>query len=181
MHSAGASFRFARNLPALVSTDQIIGLVVALLIMGMGCLGSVIPGIPSTPLVLIAAIGHKLYFRETGVGWIVMSLLALMTALSLVMDYLTSIYGARRFGATKKGMAGAIFGAIVGLFFNLPGILLGPLIGAAVFEMAGGRDFKPAMKAGLGATLGLFAGAIGKMMCCAAMMVLFVADVLWRS
>ena len=47
--------------------------------------------------------------------------------------------------------------------------------------MAGGREFKPAMKAGLGATLGLFAGAIGKIACCAAMMVLFAANVLWRS
>jgi len=149
--------------------------------MGVGCLGSVLPGIPSTPLVLIAAIGHKLYFRETGAGWIVLTLLVLMTALSLVMDYLASIYGAKRFGATKSGMAGAIVGAIVGLFFNLPGILLGPFIGAALFEMAGGREFKPAMKAGLGATLGLFAGAIGKFICCAAMMVLFATNVLWRS
>jgi uncharacterized protein YqgC (DUF456 family) len=164
-----------------VSSEQIIGLVLALLVMGVGCLGSVLPGIPSTPLVLIAAIGHKLYFRETGAGWIVLTLLVLMTALSLVMDYLASIYGAKRFGATKSGMAGAIVGAIVGLFFNLPGILLGPFIGAALFEMAGGREFKPAMKAGLGATLGLFAGAIGKFICCAAMMVLFATNVLWRS
>ena len=164
-----------------MSHEQIIGLVLALLVMGIGCLGSVLPGIPSTPLVLIAAIGHKLYFREGGAGWIVLTLLVLMTALSLVMDYLASIYGAKRFGATRNGMVGAIVGAIVGLFFNLPGILLGPFIGAALFEMAGGREFKPAMKAGLGATLGLFAGAIGKIACCAAMMLLFAANVLWRS
>jgi uncharacterized protein len=164
-----------------MTTEQIIGLIIALVIMAIGCAGSVLPGIPSTPLVLIAAIGHKLYFKEDGAGWIVITLLALITALSLVMDYLTTIVGAKQFGATKKGMVGAIVGGIVGLFFNLPGIILGPFIGASIFELAGGREFKPSMKAGLGATLGLFAGAIGKLLCCGAMMLLFTLNVIWRS
>ncbi len=114
-----------------MTTEQIIGLILALIVMGIGCLGSVLPALPSTPLVLIAAIGHKLYFGPAGAGWITLTLLCLVTALALVMDYLASIYGAKRFGATRKGMAGAIVGGIVGLFFNLPGILLGPFIGAA--------------------------------------------------
>src|SRR5688572_20129388 len=164
-----------------MTTEQIIGLIIALVIMAIGCAGSVLPGIPSTPLVLIAAIGHKLYFKEDGAGWIVITLLVLITALSAVMDYLTTILGAKQFGATKKGMVGAIVGGIVGLFFNLPGILLGPFIGASIFEMVGGREFKPAMKAGVGATLGLFAGAVGKLLCCAAMILLFTVNVIWRS
>lgn len=164
-----------------MSTEQTIGLLLTLLVMAIGCAGSVLPAIPSTPLVLIAAIGHKLYFGKAGAGWIVLVLLVLMTALALIMDYLASIYGAKRFGATKKGMAGAIVGGIVGLFFNLPGILLGPFIGSALFEMMGGREWKPAMKAGLGATLGLFAGAIGKFVCCVSMMTLFTVNVIWRS
>ena len=56
--------------------EQGIGLGLALLIMAIGCAGSVLPGIPSTPLVLIGAIGHKFYFKETGAGWIVLTLLA---------------------------------------------------------------------------------------------------------
>jgi uncharacterized protein YqgC (DUF456 family) len=164
-----------------VTTEQIIGLALALLVMSVGCLGSLLPGIPSTPLVLIAAIAHKFYFKAAGVGWFILTMLVLITALALVMDYLASVYGAKRFGATKKGMAGAIVGGIVGLFFNLPGILLGPFIGASLFEMIGGRNWKPAMKAGLGATLGLFAGAVGKLVCCLSMMTFFTVNVLWRS
>ena len=164
-----------------MTAEQIFGLVLALLVMGIGCLGSMLPGIPSTPLVLIVAIGHKLYFRDASAGWIALTLLTLITALALVMDYLASIYGAKRFGASRKGMVGAIVGGIVGLFFNLPGILLGPFIGATVFELVGGREFKPAMKAGLGATLGLFAGAAGKLVCCVAMMMLFAVSAVWNS
>ncbi len=163
-----------------MTTEQIVGLIIALLVMGIGCAGSVLPGIPSTPLVLIATIGHKLYFGATGAGWLTMTLLVAITAVALVMDYLASIYGAKRFGATRKGMIGAIVGALVGLWFNLPGIILGPFIGAALFEMIGGRRCGESFKAGLGATLGLFAGAVGKLLCCGAMMMLFTVNIVWR-
>jgi len=164
-----------------VSTEQIIGLTIALLIMAVGVAGSILPGVPSTPLVLLSAVAHKLYFGPAGVGWIVMSVLAALMALSLVMDYTASVYGARRLGATWRGATGAIVGGLVGLFFSLPGILLGPFLGALAFEMAGGRKLKESSRAGVGATLGLLAGALGKVFCCLAMMGLFAADVIYRS
>ncbi len=164
-----------------MSTEQIVGLALALLVMCLGLAGSILPGLPSTPLVLLAAIGHKLYFGETGVGWIVMLVLVLVTVLSLAMDYVASVYGAKRLGATWRGATGAIVGGLIGIFFNLPGILLGPFIGAMAFELAGGRNFKDSSRAGVGATLGLLAGAIGKLLCCLAMMGLFAADVIYRS
>lgn len=160
---------------------EIIGLALALLIMAVGCLGSILPAVPSTPLVLGAAVVHKLYFQADSAGWIVMTLLVLITGVALLMDYLATVLGAKQFGATKKGMTGAIVGGIVGLFFNLPGILLGPFIGAVVFEMVGGRQWKPACRAGIGATLGLLAGAVGKLVCCLSMMTLFIISVLWHT
>lgn len=164
-----------------MTPEQIIGLAIALLIMAVGCLGSVLPALPSTPLVLIAAIAHKLWFKSASAGWLVLTLMVLITALALVMDYLATLYGAKRFGATKKGMFGAVIGGIVGLFFNLPGIILGPFIGATLFEMMGGREWKPSAKAGVGATLGLFAGAVGKLVCCLSMIILFIIGVLWNT
>jgi uncharacterized protein YqgC (DUF456 family) len=160
---------------------EIIGLALALLIMAVGCLGSILPAVPSTPLVLGAAVVHKLYFQADSAGWIVMTLLVLITGVALLMDYLATVLGAKQFGATKKGMTGAIVGGIVGLFFNLPGILLGPFIGAVLFEMIGGREWKPACRAGIGATLGLLAGAVGKLVCCLSMMTLFIISVLWHT
>jgi uncharacterized protein YqgC (DUF456 family) len=164
-----------------MTTEQIIGLAIALLIMAVGCLGSVLPALPSTPLVLIAAIAHKLWFKSDSAGWVVLTLMFLITALALVMDYLATLYGAKRFGATKKGMFGAVVGGIVGLFFNLPGIILGPFIGATLFELMGGREWKPSARAGVGATLGLFAGAVGKLVCCLSMIILFIIGVLWNT
>jgi hypothetical protein len=163
-----------------MTAEQIIGLALALLVMCVGAAGSILPGIPSTPLVLIAAIGHKLYFGAAGAAWWVIGILAALTGFSLAMDYVASVYGAKRLGATWRGAVGAIIGGLVGLFFHLPGILLGPFVGAVVFELAGGRELKSASKAGLGATLGLLAGALGKLACCVAMIALFAANVIYR-
>jgi len=164
-----------------MSFEQIIGLIIALLIMSIGLAGSVLPGLPSTPLVLLSAIGHKLYFGATGVGWVVISFLAALTALSLGMDVLATTYGAKRMGATWRGAIGATVGGLIGLFFNLPGILLGPFLGALAFEMAGGRKWKESSRAGLGASIGLLAGALGKVFCCLAMIGLFTADVIYHT
>jgi uncharacterized protein YqgC (DUF456 family) len=164
-----------------MTTEQIIGLVLALVVMSVGVAGSILPGLPSTPLVLIAAIGHKLYFGETGVGWVVMSFLVGLTLLSVLMDYLATLAGARKLGATWRGTTGAVVGCLIGLFFSLPGLILGPFLGATVFELAGGRPWQESGRAGLGATLGLLAGAIGKVACCVAMMGLFGANVVYRT
>ena len=164
-----------------MTPEQTSGLIIALLLMAVGCLGSVLPALPSTPLVLIAAIAHKIYFKSASAGWLVLTLIVLITAVALVMDYLATLYGAKRFGATKKGMFGAIIGGSVGLFFNLPGIILGPFVGATLFEVMGGREWKPSAKAGVGATLGLFAGAVGKLVCCLSMILLFIVGVLWNT
>src|SRR5689334_1103811 len=109
-----------------MTEQDAIALIVALLVMCIGCIGSVMPLIPGTPVVLIAAIGHKLFMGPKSVGWLIITALVALTVFSVVLDYLASMYGAKRFGATRKGMIGAIIGLLVGLFFNLPGILLGP-------------------------------------------------------
>jgi uncharacterized protein len=163
-----------------MTTEQVIGLSIALVIMFLGLAGSILPGIPSTPVVMAAAVGHKLYFGPTGSAWWVLLILGLITGLSLVMDYVTTVYGAKKLGATWRGAAGAIVGALIGIFFSFPGIIAGPFLGAMLFEMAGGRTAKESSRAGLGATIGLLAGAIGKVACCVAMMGLFTINVILR-
>jgi len=149
--------------------------------MCFGLAGSVLPGIPSTPLVMLVAIGHRLYFGPAGAGNAALLIMGALMAVSLVMDYLASMYGAKKLGATWRGVLGAVVGGLIGVFFNLPGLLLGPFLGALVFEMVGGREWKEAARAGLGAVIGLFVGAIGKLACCVAMMGLFAVNVIRNS
>lgn len=166
---------------ASVTAEQIIGLSLALILMSFGLLGSILPGLPSTPLVVLAAIGHRLYFGQQSASNGVFVILLVLMAVSLVMDYLASMVGAKKLGATWRGVLGAVVGGLIGIFFTLPGIILGPFLGATLFEMIGGREFKEAARAGVGAMLGLLVGALGKLACCVAMMILFAVNVILRS
>lgn len=166
---------------APVTVDQIIGLTLALLLMLVGVLGSLLPALPSTPIVLGTAILHRLVFGNESVSFLVLAAMTGLTLLALALDYLASIYGAKRLGATWRGMTGAIVGALAGMFFSLPGIILGPFVGAAAFELLGGRKHEEAIRAGAGAVIGVFVGAIGKAACCIAMMAIFTLSVLQAS
>ena len=143
----------------------------------VGLAGNVLPGLPGTPLVLVAAVLHRLYFGQASVGNIMLLVLVLLTVVAIALDYLAGAIGAKKFGATWRGAVGAVAGGLIGLFFSIPGIILGPFIGATLFEMAGGQQFKPAAKAGAGAMAGLLVGAVGKLSLSAVMIGLFVISV----
>jgi uncharacterized protein len=146
-----------------------------------GLVGSVLPGFPGTPLILIAAIGHRLYFGVTGASSLVLVILTILTVVSVALDFLAGMLGAKKFGSTWRGALGAVIGGVVGLFFALPGIVLGPFLGAMLFEMMGGREYDQAAKAGVGALLGLFVGIIGKFSIGVLMILLFAGNVILRS
>lgn len=160
---------------------EIIGLSLALLVMLAGLVGGLIPGFPGTLVVLAAVIVHRLCFGPASVSKAVLIILVLLTVVALVFDFLAGWFGANKFGATWRGAIGAILGGIVGLFFGLPGIIIGPFAGATLLELTGGREWKPAAKAGLGATVGLVAGIVGKFSINVIMILLFTMNVILRS
>lgn len=160
---------------------EIIGLMLTLLVMLVGLVGSVAPLLPGPPLILLAALGHRLWFGAHSASWWVLIFITGLTILSVVLDHFASMYGAKWFGATWRGVLGAFIGGLVGLFFNLPGIIIGPFLGAMVFELMGGHEFDKASRAGLGATLGVFAGAFGKCIVSVVTIVMFSVSVIFRS
>jgi uncharacterized protein YqgC (DUF456 family) len=164
-----------------MTTEQIIGLILALLLMGVGLVGSLVPVLPGLPLILLVAVGHRLVFGAASIGDVGLLLLTVLTAVALLMDYLATLIGARKLGATWWGLAGALIGAVAGLFFALPGVVLGPFLGATLLELLSGREFEAAVKAGMGAVIGLVCGAVAKLACSAAMMGVFTFDVIRRS
>lgn len=147
----------------------------------IGIIGSVIPGMPGAPIILLVAVGHRLYFGSDGANNLVLIVLTALTVLAFLLDYLGSMYGAKRFGATWRGVIGGAFGLMIGLFFGVWGIVLGAFLGAMVFEIAGGYEFKKAARAGAGATLGMLGGTLGKLLVCLAMTLLFTVNVIARS
>jgi uncharacterized protein YqgC (DUF456 family) len=115
---------------------------ITLLIMLVGLLGSVLPGLPGVPLIFAAALVYAYVTDFEVVGALVLVLLGLFALLAFVADFLSTAYGARRFGASNWGTAGGAIGGLVGalggtLFFGvgaLFGLLAGTIVGVFVGE-----------------------------------------------
>src|SRR5882757_1446276 len=94
-----------------------------LLLMAIGLVGTVVPLLPGTTIILAAAVMHHFALgAEHSVSWWTLAGLVALTVVSYVLDFISGALGAKKFGATRWGAIGGILGAIVGIFFGLPGI-----------------------------------------------------------
>jgi len=152
-----------------------------LVLMFVGLVGTVLPLLPGTTIILAAAVLHHFALGpEKSVGWWTLSGLLVLAVGSYVVDFVSGALGAKKFGATRWGAIGGILGAIVGIFFGLPGIFLGPLIGVLAGELLGGKGLLPAGRSTWGTFLGTTAGMVVKLMIAATMIGWFLLVALWR-
>ena len=130
--------------------------------MVVGLAGCVLPMLPGTPLVFI---GIYVYAWLTGFTIISRNLIIIfliLTVISVVIEYISSSIGSKKFGASKLGFIGAFAGAVVGIFFAPWGLILGPLLGALIGELITGKEIKKALRSGTGAVIGFFGGTFLK-------------------
>jgi uncharacterized protein len=129
----------------------------------LGLFGLVMPGMPGAPLLfgglLLGAWIED--FAYVGTGTLVT--LGVMTALTFACDVVGTAFGAKRYGASRQAVIGAMIGTLVGLLFGLFGILLGPFVGAVCGELMMRKDLEAATRAGWGATIGLALAAAAKL------------------
>lgn len=133
---------------------------VAALVVGLA--GVVLPAVPGSALLVVGVVLVAWAEGFTRVsGWTVAACVLVGIAI-WVTDFLAGVLGAKAFGASHWAVVGAGLGLLVGLFLGLPGIILGPAVGAIVLEYARDPNFERAMKAGFGAFLGFVLGTAVK-------------------
>lgn len=138
--------------------------LIAIVLMAVGLIGTVLPVVPGTAIILAAALLHQIMLgSERSLGWWNIAALVLLTLLSYALEFFAGYFGAKRFGATKWGAFGAVVGAIAGLFFPFPGLIIGPVVGALAGELMAGKRLVSAGRAGWGTLLGNLAGMLGKL------------------
>lgn len=144
----------------------------------IGVIGTFLPGIPGAPIVFagmwLAAWADD--FRR--IGWVTLVILGLLTLLTLVADLLGAFLGAKRVGASRLALAGAAIGSVVGLFFGLPGALVGPFLGAAAGELIAQRQFLRAARVGIGTWIGLVLSTLARVALVFAMLAVFIVSYL---
>lgn len=157
-------------------TLQMLLWLLAVLFIVLGFAGLILPIMPGIPLVFAGLVLLAWAENFAYVGWLTLTVLGLLALLSYGIDFLASALGAKKFGASPRAVAGAALGALGGIFFGLPGIVLGPFVGAVIGEFSQHGSMKKAGQAGLGATLGLLFGALLKIALAFSMVGVFLVD-----
>lgn len=148
----------------------IIGAILAV----TGLAGMLLPFVPGAPFLFLGLLfgAWAEDFRYVGIGTLL--ILAGMAALTYLVEFAASALGVKRYGGSRRAMLGAVLGGIVGMFFGVPGILLGPFVGAVVGELSLQSTLDKAGRAGFGTVVGLAIGVAGKLAIGIAMLGLFV-------
>ncbi len=140
----------------------------------IGFLGTALPALPGTPLIFMGVFFLAWWTDYTIIGAGPLLLLAFLGAFGFVVDIIASSIGAQRVGASGKAMVGATLGSVLGLFFALPGMILGPFVGAALGQYYHDRCIHTAAKVGLGTWIGLLIGSAAKVAIAFAMIATFI-------
>jgi uncharacterized protein YqgC (DUF456 family) len=140
--------------------------ILAVLLVLVGLVGIVLPALPGTVLVFAGLLIAAWIDGFEKVGWLPIAVLGALTALSFLADLAATGAGAKKAGASKQ--------AVIGIFFGIVGIFIGPFIGAAAGEFLANQDLVRAGKVGYGTQLGLVLGAAMKIALALAMIGVFV-------
>ncbi len=159
--------------------ESIALVVLVWILIFVGLAGTILPVLPGVGLVF-AGIGlYVLYFGVDTLGMTTLILLGVATLFSFVIDLLASLYGAKRFGASRSGLIGSTIGGFLGLLFlSLPGLFFGLFVGAVVGELfLAQKNLNDSLKAGVGSILGFLAGSFIKLLLSLGMVVVFVVKI----
>ncbi|HET8725815.1 MAG TPA: DUF456 domain-containing protein [Anaeromyxobacteraceae bacterium] len=144
--------------------------VAGVVLLALGVAGLVLPVLPGAVLLVAGVVALAWAGGFQVIGWGTVAFAGLMGLLITAVDWAASVLGAKAFGASRWAVIGSAVGLVVGLFLGLPGIVLGPAVGALVFEYAKDPDFGRAAKAGAGALVGYLVGSVAKVMLAAVLL-----------
>lgn len=150
--------------------------IAALLLIGAGLLGTVVPMIPGLPLLFAGAwvLAYIDDYQKIGV-WVLV-ILAVLTLFGILVEWLAQTLGAKKAGATKLGILGSLIGTFVGIFTGLWGLIFMPLVGAAIGEFIDHRDMLRSGKVGIATWLGMIVGTVVKLGLAFTMVGIIIAD-----
>lgn len=147
----------------------------------VGLAGVIVPLLPGTTFILLGMVLHKVLLPDS-ISWAAIGWIGAIWFVSIVVDFVGVIIGTKLFGGGKWGMAGASAGAIVGMFFSLPALLLGTIFGAIVAERyIAKKTHRESLRAGAGAAVGFVLSTIGRLVCGVGMLVLFIVAARWPA
>lgn len=121
----------------------------------LGIIGSFLPVLPGPITGWIGLL--ILHLTEVvPMDWTFLGITLAVAVIIWGLDYVIPAWGTKKFGGSKYGIWGTVFGLILGILFLGPlGIIIGPFTGAFIGEMIhDSTDSSRAVKAAFGSFIG---------------------------
>ena len=112
---------------------EIIIAIIATMISLIGIAGCILPVLPG-PLISYGSLLLVKFSTNAQIANQTLIIFGIITAIVTVADTVLPIYMPKKFGSSTLGILGATLGLIAGLFFPPFGFIIGPFIGALLFE-----------------------------------------------
>jgi uncharacterized protein YqgC (DUF456 family) len=133
----------------------------ALFVMLIGLVGTVLPVLPGTILILLGALLYAVVDGFQLVGWPTLIVLGLLTLVATTADIWASSAGAKVSGASGWSIVTGLIGGLAGfILLSLPGAIIGAVGGVLLTEIVRVGDWKKALKAGSGWLIGWAISAV---------------------
>ena len=140
---------------------EILLIILGSLLIVAGFIGSFLPVVPGPPLSYVGLLALQLTASHP-FSWQFFLVWGLIVGALMILDNVIPAYGAKTFGGSAYGIWGCIVGMGVGLFFSPVGLVVGPLAGAFIGELIGGKDSDQAFRSALGSFAGFLASTVLK-------------------
>lgn len=142
-----------------MAITDIVLIVVAALLLIIGIIGCIIPGLPGTPLCWAALLaGH--FCSLCALSWPLLAVTGAACIAVEIIDNIIPAYFTKISGGTRAGSIGSVVGALAGVFSGqIVLIFVGPFFGALAGELIHDRtDAKRAFKSACFSFLGFMTG-----------------------
>jgi uncharacterized protein YqgC (DUF456 family) len=167
--------------------------VASIVLIVVGVVGTILPMLPGTILVLAGIVLGAWIdgFTRVSVGTLVF--ISVLAVVAWLTDYVAAALGAKKVGASPLALAGAALGTLLGILMGLVGLLFMPLLGAMAGEywtlrkqLGVGADAAQhraaghrAARVGIATWIGLLLGTVIKVVLVFLMIGVFAVTLFW--
>ena len=153
---------------------ELVVIIVSILLIISGFIGSIIPVIPGPPIAYLGLIvllfADEFRIQLATNNYFILISMGVVTVLITALDFYLPVWGTKKFGGSSSGTRGSTYGLVIAIVLTIltsgMGILLlilGPFLGAYFGEKYTGNSNEVALKSAIGSFLGFISGTFIKL------------------
>lgn len=159
---------------------HVLGWILAITMIGVGILGTVVPGLPGTVLVFGGLFTAAWMDHFNRVGPLLLAVLGFLSLAAYILDAVAVDVAVKSVNASRFALIGAVVGTLVGASMDFVGVLFMPFVGAMIGELVAEWDVIRAGRVGIATWLGMILAMAARLALAFTMIGIFIIAFLWR-